>query len=592
LNSSSAIAAVAPRSGSARLRPLRGLAWGVLCLWALALVWWAVQPRMNASQIVNGGTSGPVRLPWVFHEVSRGNLLHVDLQVNWLTPRRWNIVPDDRLVALHVNGQEVPLNTLPQAGLSDWQLGFDIDLSPWLHSGTNQLDLVVDNYGWDGGISLRPRLGWRWLPLGAVLLGWALLLARAFRLQAAQTAVLGLALVPLCVYLSATPWNHHVHDVTGGGGHLAYIAYVAEHWALPPPGSGWTFYHPPLYYLAGAAVWRWSQWLGLPGAESLQLLALLFWLVFLAAAAGTLRLALPRASGGLLLATAALALWPGGYMHGVAIGNDAPLYAAAGVATWFMLRWWRRGRRGDLLGMAVSIALALLVKSNAVVLVAAALALLGLRLLHRRTLRLWLEAALAAAIMAAGAALTFGVRYYQYLHHEVSNWLIANAPQLSQNLRVPVTLRAFLPLDVPVFLTVPWLDSSSDATGRANFWNYLLRSSLSGEFQFDGTVLRWVSFLWGALLLWLLWLLLLPRHSLRWSRRSLWREAPWLLLGLLWLASLIVLRIKTPFACSNDFRYILPVLLPFLVACSRAGALARTLLAGVCMGSLVFLAWL
>lgn len=588
----SAITAAAIPSESALLRRVRGAGWMVACLWALALVWWAVLPRISAEQILAGGAAGPVQLPWVFHEVTRGNLLHLELKANWLTPRRWNIVPDDRLTALRVNGQQVPLNTLPQAGLSDWQLGFDIDLSPWLHSGDNQLDFTVDNYGWDGGISLRPRLGWRWLPLGAALLGWVLLLARAFQLRPGQTAVLGLALIPLCAYLSATPWNHHVHDVTGGGGHLAYVVYIADHLALPPPGSGWTFYHPPLYYVAAAAVWRWSQWLGLPGAESLQLLALLLWLVFLAAGAGALRLALPRASGGLLLATAALALWPGGYLHGLAIGNDPPLYAAAGAATWFMLRWWRRGRRGDLLGMAACIALALLVKSNAVVLAAAALALLGLRLLHRRPPRLWVDAALAGAIIAAGAALNLGLRYHQYLHHEVANWLIANAPQLPPNLRVPVTLRAFLPLDVPTFLTVPWLDSANDATGRANFWNYLLRSALSGEFQFDGTVLRWVAWLWGALLLWLLWLLLLPRNPLRWSPRGLWRQAPWLVLGLLWPASLAVLRIKTPYACSNDFRYVLPVLLPFLVACCRAGALARTLLAGICLGSVVFLAWL
>lgn len=581
----------APRR-SALPRRLHGVGWGVVWLWSLALVWWAVMPQMSAAQHRANGTAMPVPLPWIFHEVSRGNQLQVDLRANWLTPRRWNIIPDDHLAALRVNGQDVPLKDLPQAGLSDYQMGVDIDLSRWLHSGDNQLELTVDNYGGDGGLELRPLLGWRWLLVMAPLLGWALLLARAFRLRGDQAAVLGLALIPLCVYLSDTPWNHHAHDVGGDSGHLGYIIYVAQHLALPPPGGGWTFYHPPLYYIVGAAVWRWSQWLGLPGPETLQLLALLLWLVFLAAAAGTLRLALPRSSGSLLTATVALVLWPGGYIHGLVIGNDVPLYAAAGTATWFMLRWWRRGRRGDLLAMALCIGLALLVKSNAVVLAAAALALLGLRLLHRRSTRLWLDAALAGAFIAAGAALSFGVRYHQYLHHEVSNWLIANAPQLGSNLRVPVSLRAFLPLDVPTFLTAPWLDAYQDSSGRANFWNYLLRSSLSGEFQFDGTVLRWVSFLWGALLLWLLWLLLLPRNSLQWSRRGLWREAPLLLLGLLWVSSLVVLRIKTPYSCSNDFRYVLPLLVPFLAAGVRAGALARKLLAGISVGSLVFLAWM
>jgi hypothetical protein len=580
----------APARSATLKATLRGTARGLLCLWALALVWWLVQPRLSATQLLAGGMGQPARLPWVFHQVGNNNLLLVNLHAGWLTPRRWNIIPDDRLTQLRVNGQDVPLNALPQAGLSDYQHGFDIDLSPWLHSGDNQLALTVDNYGGDGGISLRPHLGWRWLLLGAPLLGWTLLLARAFRLERSQAAVLAAALLPLCAYLAATPWNMRIHDVTGDGGHLAYAIYVGTHLALPPPDSGWTFYHPPLYYLLAGAVWRWTQWLGLPGAETLQLLALLLWLVFLAASAGALRLALPRAGVGLPLATTALVLWPGGFLHGLEIGNDPPLYAAAGVASWFMLRWWRGGRRGHLLGMALAIALALMTKSNALVLAAAAAALLGLRLLHRRPPRLWLKAAGAVAIMAAGAALNLGVRYWQYRHGEVSNWLIANAGALGASLRVPVSLRAFLPLDVPVFLTTPWLDVYSDASGRADFWNYLLRSALSGEFSFDGAVARWISYLWGAALLWLLWLLLLPQRWRGCSRRSLWREAPWLVLGLLWLASLITLRIKTPYACSNDFRYVLPLLLPFLVACSRAGPLARGLLAAISLGSLVFVA--
>ena len=87
-----------------------------------------------------------------------------------------------------------------------------------------------------------------------------------------------------------------------------------------------------------------------------------------------------------------------------------------------------------------------------------------------------------------------------------------------------------------------------------------------------------------------LWLLLLPRRSMAWTRRGAWRDAPLILYGLLWVASLAALRIGTPYACSNDFRYILPVLLPLIVAAVRGGKLTSGLLLGLGLGSLPFVA--
>ncbi len=577
---------------AAAVRGLSGTAKALACLLAIGAAIWLVLPRMSAVEHMASGRSGPVTLPWVFQEATRGNHLDVDLRAGWLTTGRWNIIPDDHLTALRINGQEVPLATVRPGGVSDYERGFDYDLSPWLHHGDNLLQFTLDNYGGDGGISLRPRLGWRWLLPGAAFLCWLLLLARWFGLSRGQTVVLCLVLPLLCAYIAATPWNMRQHDVTGEGGHLGYIIYIANHLALPRPDAGWTFYHPPLYYAAGALVWAWAQWLGLPGAECLQFMALGLWLVFLAASAGALRLTLRRSRPALALATAALGLWPSGPIHGLAIGNDAALYAMAAVATWFVLRWWRGGRRRHLIGMAVFIALALLVKSNAIALAAAAAALVGLRMLlrrHRRRLRDWLDAAMAAGIIGGGMLLSLGTHVYWYWRGVIPNWLIANVGGLSPGLRVPVTIRAFVPLDIPVFLTSPWLDAFNDASGRGNFWNYLLRSALTGEFHFDAAAQRYIALAWGVLLLWLLCLLLLQLRSPRWSRPALWRDAPWIVLGAAWLASLAALRIEAPYACSNDFRYILPVLVPLILAYTRRGWLARALLLTLALGSVPFL---
>jgi hypothetical protein len=59
--------------------------------------------------------------------------------------------------------------------------------------------------------------------------------------------------------------------------------------------------------------------------------------------------------------------------------------------------------------------------------------------------------------------------------------------------------------------------------------------------------------------------------------RSLYRQLPWLLLTLLWIASVAALRVKAPFACSNDFRYVLPVIVPAALYWAGCGIFARML---------------
>jgi tetratricopeptide (TPR) repeat protein len=40
-----------------------------------------------------------------------------------------------------------------------------------------------------------------------------------------------------------------------GFGHFTYIWFMAEHWRVPLPDSGWSFFHPPLYYWLMASIW-------------------------------------------------------------------------------------------------------------------------------------------------------------------------------------------------------------------------------------------------------------------------------------------------------------------------------------------------
>src|SRR5438309_3575573 len=40
-----------------------------------------------------------------------------------------------------------------------------------------------------------------------------------------------------------------------GYGHFTYIWFMADQWRVPLPTSGWSFFHPPLYYALMAGIW-------------------------------------------------------------------------------------------------------------------------------------------------------------------------------------------------------------------------------------------------------------------------------------------------------------------------------------------------
>ncbi|MFT3782903.1 MAG: glycosyltransferase family 39 protein [Nibricoccus sp.] len=560
---------------------------------AFRLVW----PVLSAHAELPGRPAESVEMPWQFHHASLGNKLYVELDVGLFTTRTWRIIPDDDLVEITVNGTPVSLTSVRPGGLSDYTYGFEIDLTRYLWEARNKIVFYLDNHGGDGGLNMRPVLGsLRWSLIGLSFLPLLLGLAWLFRLHYTQIALLVSALVVLCCYWAATPWGMRSHDV-GGGGHLEYITYIANRHALPNPMEGWTFYHPPLYYIAGALTWAWAKWLALPAPECVQGLSLALWLVFLTASAGTLRLALRGRPGALFAATALVALWPSGIIHGLRIGNDAAFYAAAGIATWFMVRWWRSRRRRDVCFLSLAIAAAFLCKSNAMVLAAAAGLLLGSAVVFSITRRkaqkfkpTLADLAIFTGLTGTGFALSFAVRVYYYLQGNIHNWFISNIDSLGGSLSVPVDVKSFLPLDIPTFLTQPWLETGNDATGRWNFWNYLLRSSLSGEFSFPGELHRALALAWGAVLLGLC-LVVVRRfvNSLACRNiRQLYIQLPWLLLTVLWLASVAALRYKAPFACSNDFRYVLPVIVPAAFYWANGGHFTRILMCLMSILSVVF----
>lgn len=554
---------------------------------------WLSGSGIISSQGVWQERSEPVTLPWRFAEARLNNRLIINVEASFFSPKVWRIIPDDQLTALLIDGRPVSLDAIEPKALTDYSKGFKIDLAKYLTPGPHQLELRFHNHFSIGAMGVAPVWGfWRFACIYLGVLLFTLALSQRFKLKTGQKLVLAIALVPIFCYWSATPWEVRAHDVSWGGGHFDYLEYVATNKAIPKPNEGWIYYHPPTYYVIGAVILLATEATGLPVHESLQLLSIIFWLVFLISSIATLNLFLSRQPLVLLTASLSLALWPAGILHSPAIGNDSALYASIGLATFFMCRWWFSHSRRDLLWLALFCSLSVLVKSNGMVVIAAAGVLLlvhfFLRPKHKKLSALG-DGILFGCITAVGLLTSLATRIYYYLKGETSNWMITNVDSLHGGLRVPADLKAFLPLDVPTFLTQPYVHSFNNETGRESFWIFLLRSSLSGEFTFSHWLLTGIAYIWGVVLLGLFGILLYHLPQLwRTHARAAYRYLPLSVLGFLWLASLIALRIQVPYACSNDFRYVVPMLLPVIIFWATRGAWTRSLLLAMSLCSLVF----
>jgi hypothetical protein len=139
--------------------------------------------------------------------------------------------------------------------------------------------------------------------------------------------------------------------------------------------------------------------------------------------------------------------------------------------------------------------------------------------------------------------------------------LVGNSSGLNGRLKVGNEAFNYLYFDLQSFMAHPFTSAWNDEMGRQYFWNYSFKSALSGEFDLvqnasgrSAATFASASFL-GLLV---------------YAARGFWKtklqSMHWILIlqGFAFIAALMFLRIKHPYACSNDFRYIAPAILSFI----------------------------
>ena len=370
-------------------------------------------------------------------------------------------------------------------------------------------------------------------------------------------AVLVLSAALRIFYLLGTEYNERTYDVTEGGGHLDYIRYLAENYKLPDPTSGWEYHQPPLYYISGAIVYKFSQTFHINFYKTLQILSFFYFYVFIVFGILILRNIIENKRL-FYLSTAVLAFWPSGIIHSARIGNDAMLYAFYAACLYFILRWHKE-KNVKLLYFSVFIfSAAILIKANAIALAGVIAVSVFLAFFQKYKLP-FKHIIIVSFLIIFSILLSFAPKFYGHFKNNKNDWLVGGALQtMNRRLFVGNGFKNYAYFDANKFIKQPFTSSWEDWGGRQYFWNYLLKTSLFGEFSFNnnfqsslGLVLSW-TFL-AVLFYGIIGFILGVKKNILIFFNAL------LLLFLIFL-----FKFKIPSSSNGDFRYIFPSLLSFI----------------------------
>lgn len=535
------------------------------------------------------------RFPFVERSPQRADTYQIRGQINRsiLSPTSYIIAPDDRLISMTINDRKVDLSSFSPGQLADWHRGFKIDLQEYLKRGENSVSFVIADVGGLYGVRVRPalsqtdlitfRVAW-----GVAFIAMVWLFLSFLKLRWEINAILTLGLALRIVYTMFTDFNVRGHDTDE---HLEYVFYFMDHWRLPDLASanGGAYFHPPLYYFIAGKLTKLLSILR-PGEATfhyaaLQYLSVAFSFGFLIYTGKIATFFFsshhsieqkqsflglkrdPRIPAA--LATALVAFWPSAVIHGARIGNDPLLYFSFTAALYYILKFNYQPNKKLFLYGAIMTAVAVLTKANGVL-----LGILGAVLIIQKGLgdRSLINAKVikAGIVPAAIALFAVGVAFFPGAYLKAkgdrTHLYVDNINNVSGALRVDRDANNFLWMDLNTFINEAYTSPYSDDYGRQYFANYLLKTGLIGEWWHAGDLTAQCTIAISFILL--IFLIVVIRSYFQSNRRHYAITQPLSLSIILLLVSVYYMRITFP--VNIDFRYILPILVPFAVMLNYA----------------------
>ena len=532
-----------------------------LLLVASLVVGFALRVSVENVVLRQGPSMENVSLP-VTKKMREGEMFQVELDIKnaYRTSYDLRVVPDDCAEGIVINGQNLDVRSNP--GRCDFTKGFwlnDSVTAPHRVGDRTHYTFYLRNNGGNAGLNVfinQTSFLTRVMNVAAVVF-FALLcmfVARRFKLRGGILFLFLLGVLIRTVFFANVPYTTYSNDVDG---HVAYVQYVLDNHAIPGVDDCWTCYHPPVYYVTAAPAFVLGNWIGVTGTTGLQAFSLLLSVLTLFFGIMFLKSFMTGPAFG----TAAVlwTLWPLMILVSPRIGNDQMFYLLHVLCLWGGVKYFNEGRGKFLIVAVLSAALAMWTKTTGVVTIGMVFLFTVCGYVRNERFPYPTKSEVVAwglfVLLIAGVAL-------QKLLGDAD--LVGNASGLNGRLKVGNEAFNYIFFDLKSFVTNPYTSAWKEEWGREFFWNYSFKSAMFGEFELVRNAtgrtlatLMSVSFL-GLMV---------------YAARGFWKTKlqamHWILLlqAVAFFGALMVLRIKVPFSCSNDFRYIAPVVLsmvPFM----------------------------
>ena len=531
-----------------------------LCILVLFLSLWGTlsfHPRIENVRLFQGMDAQEGSLP-VLKKMEKGERFSVEFDIeSKLENYNLAIIPDDCAEEVVINGHTIDLRNF--ADNCNFSKGFvlrDSLIALYRVGNRTHYSFSMRNKGGDAGLNAHVvQTSPLSISMGVLaILSLSLLcffIAWRIGFGWVPAVIIFLAVVIRAVFLMNIPYTNFSYDVDG---HVAYVQYLVENHSVPGVDDCWTCYHPPVYYVSAVPSYLFGEWLGVSGTTGLQVYSLLLSIVtvFL----GMLFLRSFLSGKALGIASVLWAFWPVMILVSPRIGNDQLFYMLHMLCMWGGVNYLKEGRGKYLLVAVIATAFAMWTKATAVVTLGTlfVFVILGywVNLRRRRlTCSEWVSAGLLLLLVVAIV-----------LQHLLGDsTLVGNSSGLAGRLKVGNEAFNYIFFDLKSFVVHPFTSAWNDDLGREYFWNYAFKTSLFGEFEMVRNVVgRNLATIMSCTFLGLI----------VYAARSFWktklRMIHWFLLlqGAAFIAALMFLRMKHPYSCSNDFRYILPAIICFI----------------------------
>lgn len=528
----------------------------VILLLVTLMVGLAFRVTVENVSLAKSGSEEKVSLP-ISQKMNEGERFQVELDISGKVSYDLKVIPDDCAESIMVNGEAIDLRDIH--GRCDFAKGFilpDSVLSAHRVGDHTHYIFSLKNNGGNAGLNIFVlQSSVLSVALNALTVFWlallCLMLARRLKFGWGLAFLIFVAVLFRAVFFANVPYTTYSNDVDG---HVAYVQYILDKHAIPGVDDCWTCYHPPVYYASAAPSFVMSESLKLPGTTGLQAFSLL--LSILTLFFGILFLKTFLSGSALGVASVLWAFWPLMILMSPRIGNDQMFCMLHVLCLWGGANYLKNGHGKYLIVSVIATALAMWTKTTGIVTVGTLFlfAFLGY-IQNSKSLK-----PTKSEIVAWGlfVALIAGIALQRLLGDAD---LVGNSSGLNGRLKVGNEAFNYIYFDLQSFMTHPFTSAWNDEMGRQFFWNYTFKSALTGEFSLvqnltGRSVATFVSATFLGLLVY--------------AARGFWKTKlqtiHWILLlqGIAFIAALMFLRIKHPYACSNDFRYIAPAILSLI----------------------------